>query len=102
MVKEIMAAIKADSRLGFSEKASITSAVSNLRADQLQQIVSLLRSVGGFGAGVVIARFMLNMGWLGSIVGGALGMGATNAIFGQKTPRTNYGLSMTGGRGIFG
>jgi hypothetical protein len=101
-VREISGALQSDSQMDFSQKAALMTAIEKLNSQQLAQLYSVVRGAGGFGIGLLIARFLFKRGLIGSFIGGMLGLGAASSMFGEKPPRDAYGFSTMGNRDIFG
>lgn len=77
---QVLSMLNTDPTMGFSEKAAIQQALSQLTSGDLTQLKQHLGFVMGAGVGLAIARFLgskgLITGLLGAIVGGAIGYGA--------------------------
>lgn len=70
---DIFQALASDNTLSFFEKAELSGAIQRLSWQDQQQLSSLVRATAGAGVGAIIARFLANRGFLGTIAGALLG-----------------------------
>ena len=89
----INAKIMSDNNLTFEDRRSLMNYVSTIPTDVLQQIVPGLSSLIGAGAGALIARKLLNMGFagtiLGALIGSHIGGGLGNSYINNMPPAYN-------------
>jgi hypothetical protein len=90
----IQAQLFGDRGMGSAEKASLMQSVGQLSPAQLQTLTQMLRTGVGASVGLLIARYLLRLGFTGSLLlalaGGALGsrMGRSPAnAFGDRPDR---------------
>lgn len=88
-----------DSALGNADKTTLLNYVSQLSDNQKQDLSRLIGPVAGAGLGIVIARYLLGLGFGGTallaIIGGAVG----NSLAGS---RDAYGQRIDTGHDMFG
>jgi hypothetical protein len=88
--------------LSFNEKSQLIAGVSQLSNFDSSRLLSSLSGVGGAAIGAIVARFLLNKGLIGTVLGAIFGGALSNAVFGPSIPRTNIGQPSLQGRNILG
>ncbi len=74
--------LSTDPSVGFSERVMLQQGVRRLGAADLARLISILRTAGSAGVGALIARFLLDKGragmLLGAVTGGLIGAGLSD------------------------
>lgn len=89
--QDISSYVANDTELSFQEKADIMRALPNLTPGDKAQLSDMLLSVGGAGAGALIARFLGAKGLLGIGLGAILGGIAGWSFGGPRAPQLTAG-----------
>jgi hypothetical protein len=95
--------INAAPDLSFTEKSQLTSGVAQLSAQDVMNLFGSLSGVGGAAVGAIIARYLLNKGLIGTVLGAIFGSSVAQSIFGSR-PKNDMGFEsmqgydMTGNR----
>lgn len=98
----IVQAIQASPGLSFNEKSQLIAGVAQLSSPDLSQLASSLSGYGGAAVGALVARFLLNKGLLGTVLGAIFGGSIAKSIFGSSIPRNDLGQPSLQGRTITG
>lgn len=77
--------------LSFNERSQLMAGVAQLSSPDLTQLASSLSGVGGAAIGAIIARFLLNKGLIGTVLGAIFGSNIAKAVFGPSIPRNDLG-----------
>lgn len=96
----IQQALQADSSLGFGDKQSLMSAISQLSSRDQTLLANLLRTVGGAAVGALIAKFLFKAG-LGGMLAGAAAGGLLGGMTGAQ-PSTLAGTYHTDKKDAYG
>lgn len=88
--------------LSFNEKSQLVAGVSQLSSFDASKLLSSLAGVGGAAVGAVVARYLLNRGLIGTVLGAIFGGTLSNAVFGPSIPRNDLGQPSLQGRNILG
>lgn len=88
--------------LSFNERSQLISGVALLSGPDLGQLASSLSGVIGASAGAIIARFLMNKGLIGTVIGAIFGGTIAKAIFGHVSPTNFLGQRSTQGKDITG
>ena len=99
---EIVKAIQASPGLSFNEKSQLIAGVSQLASQDLSALAASLSGYGGAAVGAIVARFLLNKGLLGTVLGAIFGGSIAKSLFGASVPRNDLGQPSLQGRTITG
>lgn len=98
----IVQAIQSSPGLSFQEKSQLIAGVAQLTSNDLSQLASSLAGYGGAAVGAIVARFLLNKGLIGTVLGAIFGGALASSIFGPSIPRNDLGRPSFQGRTITG
>ena len=98
----IVQAIQNSPGLSFNEKSQLIAGVAQLSSFDLSQLAASLSGYGGATVGAIVARFLLNKGLLGTVLGAIFGGAIAKSIFGPSIPRNDLGQPSLQGRTITG
>ena len=85
----IISAIQNSPGLSFAEKSQLIAGISQLSTFDQNQLADLISQVSGAAVGALVAKYLLNRGVLGSVLGAIFGGTVAKAVFGSS-PKTNY------------
>lgn len=86
----IMQLIQSAPGLSFSERSQLTAGVGMLSGPDATQLASSLSGVIGAGAGALIAKFLMNKGLMGTVLGAIFGSTVAKAVFGPPAAPKNW------------
>ena len=69
-----------DINLSFTQKSQLANMVANLPIEKARELDSMLSGAIGAGIGVLIAKYLLNLGFGGSTLFAILGYNIANAL----------------------
>lgn len=98
----IVQAIQSSPGLSFQEKSQLIAGVAQLSSNDLSRLASSLAGYGGAAVGAIIARFLLNKGLIGTVLGAIFGGSLANSLFGPTIPRNDLGRPSLQGRTFTG
>lgn len=98
----IVQAIQSSPGLSFQEKSQLIAGVAQLGSNDLTQLAASLSGYGGAAIGALVARFLLNKGLIGTVLGAIFGGALASSIFGSSIPRNDLGRPSFQGRTITG
>jgi hypothetical protein len=98
----IVQAIQNSPGLSFQEKSQLIAGVAQLGSNDLTQLASSLAGYGGATVGAIVARFLLNKGLIGTVLGAIFGGALASSIFGSRVSRNDLGRPSFQGRAITG
>jgi len=87
----VRAALLSDGGVGSADKTALMRMLPELTAPEVSQLVGLLRTAAGAGAGIIIARYLLRLGFVGSVLSALVGgyaasrFGGSRNFYGQTT-----------------
>ena len=99
---KIVQLIQSAPGLSFNERSQLMAGVAQLSSTDLSQLASSLTGVGGAAVGAIIARYLLNKGLIGTVLGAIFGSNIAKAVFGPTIPRNDLGQPSLQGRYITG
>lgn len=111
-VKSAIGAAEAQSRvvqliqsapgLSFNEKSQLIAGISQLSSNEVTQLSSSLVGIGGAAVGAIVARFLMNKGLIGTVLGAIFGGTVARSLFGSPVPRNDLGQPSFQGRTLLG
>lgn len=93
--------INAAPDLSFTEKSQLTSGVAQLGQYDVINLMRSLSGVTGAAVGAIIARYLLNKGLIGTVLGAIFGSTVAKSIFGSG-PKNDLGQESMQGYDITG
>jgi len=97
----IQSRIFADHTMAPPDKTLLLSSVQNLSPQGAMSLADLLRTAGGAAVGLLVSRFLLNMGGFGQAVFSAAG-GLAGSMLGSRLPRNAFGEPVDTQHDVFG
>jgi hypothetical protein len=88
---EIMHMLQNAPGLSFSERSQLTAGVSKLSSFDLEALADSLSGLGGAAIGAFVAKFLMQRGLIGTVLGAIFGGVVSKAIFGKSTPTNSLG-----------
>jgi hypothetical protein len=88
--------------LSFTEKSQLVAGVSQLSGNEVSQLSSSLAGIGGAAVGAIVARFLMNKGLIGTVLGAIFGGTVARSLFGPPVPRNDLGQPSFQGRTLLG
>jgi hypothetical protein len=88
--------------LSFTEKSQLIAGVAQLNSNQVSQLSDSLVGMGGAAVGAVVARFLMNKGLIGTVLGAIFGGTVARSLFGSSVPRNDLGQPSFQGRTLLG
>jgi hypothetical protein len=88
--------------LSFSEKSQLIAGVSQLAGNEVSQLSNSLIGFGGAAVGAIVARFLMNKGLIGTVLGAIFGGTVARSLFGPPVPRNDLGQPSFQGRTLLG
>jgi hypothetical protein len=111
-VKAAMGSAEAQSRvvqliqsapgLSFSEKSQLIAGVAQLSGNEVSQLSNSLVGIGGAAVGAIVARFLMNKGLIGTVLGAIFGGTVAKSLFGPPVPKNDLGQPSFQGRTLLG
>lgn len=94
--------IQAAPGMSFTEKSQLIAGVSQLSSGEVSQLSNSLIGMGGAAVGAVVARFLMNKGLIGTVLGAIFGGTVARSLFGSSVPRNDLGQPSFQGRTLLG
>lgn len=88
--------------LSFTEKSQLIAGVSQLSGNEVSQLSNSLVGIGGAAVGAIVARFLMNKGLIGTVLGAIFGGTVARSLFGPPVPRNDLGQPSFQGRTLLG
>jgi hypothetical protein len=88
--------------LSFTERSQLIAGVSQLSGNEVSQLSSSLAGIGGAAVGAIVARFLMNKGLIGTVLGAIFGGTVARSLFGPPVPRNDLGQPSFQGRTLLG
>jgi hypothetical protein len=88
--------------LSFTEKSQLVAGVAQLSGNEVSQLSSSLAGIGGAAVGAIVARFLMNKGLIGTVLGAIFGGTVARSLFGPPVPRNDLGQPSFQGRTLLG
>jgi len=88
--------------LSFNEKSQLIAGVSQLSGNEVSQLSSSLVGFGGAAVGAIVARFLMNKGLIGTVLGAIFGGAIAKSVFGPSVTRNDLGQPSLQGRNLLG
>lgn len=98
---KILQLLQAAPGMSYTEKSQLTVGVARLSPQELAQLADSLHGVTGAIVGAVIAKFLLNRGLIGTVMGAIFGGTVAKVVFGSN-PTNNLGQPSLQGQSITG
>ena len=89
-----------DPGMSFQQKSALIPALEQLDHAQLRELVSLIKLAAGAGIGMLISRYLMGLGLIGTGIGGLLGGIVGSGLLGPS--RNAIGQAQDRRRDIFG
>lgn len=99
---KIVQLIQSAPGLSFNERSQLTAGVAQLSSTDLTQLSSMLTGVAGATVGAIVARFLLNKGLIGTVLGAIFGGRIAKSVFGPAVPKNDLGQASFQGRDLLG
>lgn len=99
---KIIQAINSTPGLSFTERSQLIAGVSQLAPNDISQLASTLTGVIGASVGAVVARYLMNRGLIGTVLGAIFGGTIAKSVFGPSIPTNDLGQASLQGRTITG
>jgi hypothetical protein len=94
--------IQSSPGLSFTEKSQLIAGVSQLSSNQVSQLSDSLAGMGGAAVGAIVARFLMNKGLIGTVLGAIFGGTVARSLFGSSVPKNDLGQPSFQGRTLLG
>jgi hypothetical protein len=88
--------------LSFNEKSQLIAGISRLSGSEVSQLSSSLAGFGGAAVGAIVARFLMNKGLIGTVLGAIFGGTIAKSVFGPSVARNDLGQPSLQGRNLLG
>jgi hypothetical protein len=88
--------------LSFNEKSQLIAGISQLSSNEVSQLSNSLVGFGGAAVGAIVARFLMNKGLIGTVLGAIFGGTVARSLFGPAVPRNDLGQASFQGRNLLG
>lgn len=88
--------------LSFTEKSQLIAGISQLSSNEVSQLSNSLAGIGGAAVGAIVARFLMNKGLIGTVLGAIFGGTVARSLFGPPIPRNDLGQPSFQGRTLLG
>ena len=88
--------------LSFTEKSQLIAGVSQLSGAEVSQLSNSLLGIGGAAVGAIVARFLMNKGLIGTVLGAIFGGTVAKSLFGPPVPKNDLGQPSFKGRTLLG
>ncbi len=99
--QQVLEALKRDPALSTGEKLRLSNALGSLSTRELQDLIRRLGTAGGAGIGALVARFLLDRGRGGMLIGAVTGGVIARNVLDKKN-RNAFGQRTTPGLNVFG
>ena len=94
--------IQAAPGLSFNEKSQLIAGVAQLSSNEVSQLSDSLIGFGGAAVGAIVARFLMNKGLIGTVLGAIFGGTVARSLFGAPVPKNDLGQPSFQGRTLLG
>lgn len=94
--------IQAAPGLSFTEKSQLIAGIAQLSSNEVSQLSNSLVGIGGAAVGAIVARFLMNKGLIGTVLGAIFGGTVARSLFGSPVPRNDLGQPSFQGRTLLG
>lgn len=94
--------INAAPGMSFTERSQLTAGVAQLNPQDIMTLARSMAGLSGAAVGALIARFLMNKGLLGTVLGAIFGGSIANALFGNSLPKNDLGMPSMQGRSLTG
>lgn len=111
-IKVAMGAAEAQSRvvqliqsapgLSFTEKSQLIAGIAQLSSNEVTQLSNSLAGIGGAAVGAIVARFLMNKGLIGTVLGAIFGGTVAKSLFGPPVAKNDLGQTSFQGRTLLG
>lgn len=88
--------------LSFTEKSQLIAGIAQLSSNEVAQLSNSLVGIGGAAVGAIVARFLMNKGLIGTVLGAIFGGTVARSLFGPPVPRNDLGQPSLQGRTLLG
>jgi hypothetical protein len=88
--------------MSFTEKSQLIAGVSQLSSNEVSRLSDSLLGMGGAAVGAIVARFLMNKGLIGTVLGAIFGGTVARSLFGPPVPRNDLGQPSFQGRTLLG
>ena len=88
--------------LSFTEKSQLIAGIAQLSSNEVTQLSNSLIGIGGAAVGAIVARFLMNKGLIGTVLGAIFGGTVARSLFGPPVPRNDLGQPSFQGRTLLG
>lgn len=88
--------------LSFTEKSQLIAGVAQLSGNEVSQLSNSLVGFGGAAVGAIVARFLMNKGLIGTVLGAIFGGTVAKSLFGSPVPKNDLGQPSFQGRTLLG
>lgn len=88
--------------LSFTEKSQLIAGIAQLSSNEVSQLSNSLVGIGGAAVGAIVARFLMNKGLIGTVLGAIFGGTVARSLFGPPVPRNDLGQPSLQGRTLLG
>ncbi len=86
---EIVNALQNAPGLSFTERSQLIAGVSKLSSNDQDTLANLIAGVAGAAVGGLVAKYLMNRGLIGTVLGAIFGSVVSKAVFGTKA-KTNF------------
>lgn len=94
--------IQAAPGMSFTEKSQLIAGISQLSSGEVSQLSNSLTGIGGAAVGAIVARFLMNKGLIGTVLGAIFGGTIARSLFGSPVPKNDLGQPSFQGRTLLG
>lgn len=88
--------------MSFTEKSQLIAGISQLSSGEVSQLSNSLTGIGGAAVGAIVARFLMNKGLIGTVLGAIFGGTIARSLFGSSVPKNDLGQPSFQGRTLLG
>lgn len=88
--------------MSFTEKSQLIAGISQLSSGEVSQLSNSLTGIGGAAVGAIVARFLMNKGLIGTVLGAIFGGTIARSLFGSPVPKNDLGQPSFQGRTLLG
>lgn len=88
--------------LSFTEKSQLVAGIAQLSSNEVTQLSNSLVGIGGAAVGAIVARFLMNKGLIGTVLGAIFGGTVARSLFGPPVAKNDLGQTSFQGRTLLG
>lgn len=88
--------------LSFTEKSQLVAGIAQLSSNEVTQLSNSLVGTGGAAVGAIVARFLMNKGLIGTVLGAIFGGTVAKSLFGPPVAKNDLGQASFQGRTLLG